>query len=609
MKTFLQQIDFILIAAWALLFPGKGSMAYFLGFALLAGYYLIRTFLAGRHITTSRFSTALMAAILLLIISALFTPNRQNALLFISDLILVALLVTGFDNGRRNRDYCITGILVLISTISLVTLILRVSGVPAKPGFFFANPIHQGIISGLGAVWLLHFLVRRLSIFRAILLVINLAGVFVSASKAAFIGTVIFGLLSIPLRRRRWLAALAGVVVLTFLIPNPVRDMFHYSLRHDPYAANRIDIWAMSLRVSEAFFPRGTGLGSFGAVAPAFNFPQEDGPARFFKVPRKTHNDYLKLLAESGVFGLIIIFLLGAAVLARIRRRGLRHRSGAVLLYLLFQALLFNLLFELTFLILFLFILDDWMESPRRYYSPSAATRISLAAFLVLLALFSYILPYRGGHYLKTARGETDFLKAFQSARRAVRATPMAPEPHLLLADIYRRYDDEHHSYRALAGARYHLTRARRLNPYSAQASTAEAEILERLISRNLKYPKLEEEIMACLDRARDAAPLNPFIRMHRARIRLEFGHAGAAVKEARNALKLEPRFLEARVFLRRHFPDTVDEDTFRQQVSAILVLRRKTRPRPGSYLYGLFLLPPADRGWLLGTFPHLSVP
>ena len=609
MRHRLNQIDFTLIAGWALLFPAKDSKAYFLGFALLAAFFLTRVFLRERHLATSGFTLALSLVVLALFASVLAAPNRQNALLLLSDLILAGLVITCLDNRRSHRDNRFIVLMVLTSLTSLVTVTLRFAGVAAKPGFFFTNPILQGVISGLAAVLLIHALVRRFAFLFGLMLVVNLAGVFASASKAAFIGTVAFGLLSIPVRRWRWILVLVGIAAMTFVIPNPVRDMFHYSLKHDPYAANRIDIWAMSLRMGRAFFPWGTGLGSFGVAAPAFNFPQEEGPARFFKVPRRSHNDYLKLVVESGVPGLAVLLILGVGIMRRLFHGGMRHRSGPAVLFLVFQALLFNLLFQLAFLLIFLFLLDDWLESPRNYHSPTPAMRISLVAFLCLIALSSYVLPFLAGRHLEAARTENDFLRAFRLAHRAARLTPLAPEPQMLLAELYRRYDTLHPSLRALATSRRHIAQAQRLNPYSAKAPVFEATLLERLITRNMKYPGLEKEILTCLDRARDAAPLDPFVRMHRARIRFEFNHPAEAAGEARSALALEPRFLEARVFLQRHFPEKADPENFRCRVAGILAMRRRLHPQPGTYLFELFSLPPADRGWLRGTFPGLRLP
>ncbi|MBN1197443.1 MAG: O-antigen ligase family protein [Candidatus Aminicenantes bacterium] len=607
MKKLLDQIDFALIAAWVILYPAKDSKAYFLGFALLAAVMLWRAFLVERHIIISGFSTGLGLAVLLLLGSVLTAPNRQNALLFLCDLVLAALIVISFDNGRRDREQAVRIMVYLVSITSLVTVVLRLAGTPPNPGFFFANPILQGVLSGLAVLMLISFLREGFAAFYWILLIVNLAAVFASSSKAAFIGTVVFGFFSIPRSRKRWMLALLTLTLLTFIIPNPVNTMFRNSLKQDPYAFDRVRIWATSLRVGQAYFPWGTGLGSFGSVAPAFNFPQEKGPARFFKVPRKTHNDYLKLFAESGIFGIAALLILVVAVARRLRARSILHQSGPAVLYLLFQAFLFNLLFLLPFLLLSLFLLGDWIESPHTYQSPTPALRLVLAAFLFLLIIFGYILPFLSNHHLEAARNEADFIKAANHARAAARLTPLAPEPHLLLADLHTRFDEVSPSLLILANARYHLQRARRLNPYSAETSLLEARLLERSIQRDLKYAGLESEIISCLDRARDAAPLNPFIRMHRARIRFEFNHDEAAAGEARAALELEPRFLEARVFLQRYFPQPNSEAEFVREVSAILELRQRKHLRPGSYLHELFSLPPAERGWLRGTFPGIS--
>ncbi|HDP93809.1 MAG TPA: hypothetical protein ENN40_00425, partial [Candidatus Aminicenantes bacterium] len=236
MRKLTDQIDFALIAAWVILYPAKDSKAYFLGFALLAAVLLFRAFLAERHIITSGFCAGLGLSVLLLLGSVLTAPNRQNSLLFLCDLVLVALIIISFDNGRRDREQAVRTLIYLISITSLVTIVLRLAGMPLNPGFFFTNPILQGVLSGLAVLLLLSFLREGFAAFYWILLTVNLAGVFASSSKAAFIGIVVFGFFSIPRHRKRWVMALLVLIVLTFVIPNPVRSMFHHSLKHDPYA-------------------------------------------------------------------------------------------------------------------------------------------------------------------------------------------------------------------------------------------------------------------------------------------------------------------------------------------------------------------------------------
>ena len=612
LKPFLQKLhnlpgsDFFLLTGWALLYPDKISLFYFLGFAALAILFIAKNLFSMRNMGISRFSILLFAVNLLLIVSVLLTPNRQKSLLFLSDLILVSFVVVGFENGRRDRGNCLKGLCIIISLLSLITLVLMAGGAPRNPGFFFANPILQGILSGLAAVLLVRYLSRRFSIFPFVLFLINLLAVFASASKAAFIGTMVFSLLSIPLRRKSWIFALLGLAALTFLIPNPIREMFHFSLTKDPYASNRIDIWAMSLRMTRANWPSGVGLGSFPEAAPAYNFPQEKGPARYFKVPRQSHNDYLRLLAEAGLPGLLILILLAAVVFRRLIRKGFAHRSGAAVLYLLFQAFLFNILFHPAFFLIFLYLLDDWIDAPQSFHSSTPLMKLSLTAFFPLILLFSYIFPAMSHHQLNASRSAPDFMQAFRSGRLAARITPLALEPQAQLASLFRRYYSKTHSPAALVEARYHLQRAHQLNPYFSEAPLAEASLLETLITRNMKYAGLEQEILRCLERARAAAPLDPFIRLHQARIHLEFHHPRQAAEEAARALELEPRCLEALVFIQRHFPSEMELNEFRSRVREVLTVRKRTQALSSSYLDQLFSLPPGDNGWLRAAHPDL---
>ena len=191
------------------------------------------------------------------------------------------------------------------SAAVIVFFALQGGRLPATP--VFKNPILQAIASALAALVFLHALLRKFRRLDMLLLVLNAAAVIISASKAAFLGLALFAAAMILARKRKWLPYLIAVLALLVLLPNPMRRMAEHSLRHDPYVLNRLDIWSMSARMFRGHFWTGVGPDLFAAAAKQYNFPQENGPARYFKLPESAHSDYWKVIAENGLPGLILV--------------------------------------------------------------------------------------------------------------------------------------------------------------------------------------------------------------------------------------------------------------------------------------------------------------
>ncbi|MBT8419919.1 MAG: O-antigen ligase family protein [Gammaproteobacteria bacterium] len=147
----------------------------------------------------------------------------------------------------------------------------------------------------------------------AALAAIVLLGIIFSRSRAG-IGVTIFGflLLTILFTRRlggygiygRIGAFVATVVGLGFVIGlAPILSRF---ATLDPVEDGRTLIWSHSLEGISAFFPVGSGPGTFPDVFPAFQ-PLELG--RWFI--NHAHNDYLEWLFEGGIIALVVMLLLG----------------------------------------------------------------------------------------------------------------------------------------------------------------------------------------------------------------------------------------------------------------------------------------------------------
>ncbi len=83
-------------------------------------------------------------------------------------------------------------------------------------------------------------------------------------------------------------------------------------------SSNRTHLWGITLRIIFAFFPLGTGLGAYGQA-----YTQFDTTGGFHRV-EYAHNDYLQILADAGIVGLV----LGGMFLYLLWREGFRNITG-----------------------------------------------------------------------------------------------------------------------------------------------------------------------------------------------------------------------------------------------------------------------------------------
>jgi O-antigen ligase len=77
---------------------------------------------------------------------------------------------------------------------------------------------------------------------------------------------------------------------------------------------SRLEFWATTLRAAGAFFPFGSGIGSFVQVYPLFDDPNRVDIA--MRVPH-AHNDYVELALETGLIGIALVLAFLAWWLAR----------------------------------------------------------------------------------------------------------------------------------------------------------------------------------------------------------------------------------------------------------------------------------------------------
>ncbi len=590
-----------------LYFPDKKSPFYFLIAALLLCLFSLRTIYFMKNLNISYFSLSLSIYNLLLILLSFFSTFPQKSFLLLADIFLVSIYFILFFHDRSSDKTLFSLLVSIISILSFVNILRSLVQIPfLKPGQpFFISTIHEGIVSGFAVLILVYYLMKHKEWQYIILLVLNVGGVFVSRSKAAYIGMFFFSILVIlsvlfrhmeKEKRRRFIIIFAGVsvlfVILTFTIPNPIKSTFYYSLKKDPYVFDRIDIWKMSLTVFKENSGTGVGLDNFSEVSGRYNFKQAHGPANYFKVAGETHNDYLQLVTEIGVAGLIVIlvlfFFLFKAIFASIY-----DLSNLLILYLLFQSLFFNILFSGFFLFIFLFLLKNILEKKITFISFTKMLKTFFCCLLIFVFAHCYLFPWISSGLVDKAAKATSIIRSFNLLKKAEYITPLDPKIHYLKALFLYNFFNKTTGIDSFQAGVGQLKKAQRLNPYFIDAYLLESEFYRVLLKKGIKYSSMDKEILSPLEKAEILAPVNPFIKMTKAGIYYEFNRLTEAEAEAKKALALEPEFVAALYFLHKNF-HYLDPPTFDKRIGEILKKAAQLNPGPDHYLYRLYEIPRA---------------
>lgn len=586
------KVEFVFLLCWMLFFPWKDSPLYFPTIVLFIVLLSFRNMYFMKNLSLSSFSYSLLAFNLLAIFSVFFAVYRRPSILWVSGISLISFYFILFFLDKRSEDDYFYLMVYIISAVSLFQVIdFMIPGIDRR-NFFFPNPIFQGVVSGIAVLVMVYYLLRKFHWPFFGLLVLNVAGVYVSESKAAFIGTAGICLLMVLLKKKKLIPVAAGLILLTFIIPNPIRDMFVFSIKHDPYAANRLDIWKMSLDIYKDHPVLGVGPENFSEVSRQYNFKQSHGPANYFKRPRSPHSDYFKLLSETGSVGLIFMFFFGFVLVKRIVSLPLFNLSTLLILYLLFQALVFDVIFHFFFFFIFLFLLKNLFEQQLIYKSFTLPLKVSCIFLLVLTFTAGYLLPYfsqsLAGKSLKT----NDLVARFNLSNKAGYLDPLDADIHYLKAVALFHYFKETTNLESFYSAVESLKKVQQLNPYFIDAYWVESDLYAHLLQENVNNAGLREEITAPLAAAEQYDPSNPFLKLRKAEIYLRFDFKEEARQEAIKSLELEPDYVMALYFLQVNFNYFPDEGTFEQRIARIREKANQYQPEPGTYLYKLFEIP-----------------
>lgn len=585
------RVDLAVILCWILFFP-RSSPAYFLTTAIVISLFSLRLVSFMKTVSYSTFSYLLGGFNLLMILAVFFSQYRLKSILAAADIILMSFYFLVFFLDKRNEKEYLHLLVYIISLVSLIKVIDSIFVISGHKDLFFGNPIFQGIASGIAFLIVLYYILEKFSPALLGLLILNAAGVFVSESKAAFIGIVGFSLLMVLLKNRKLIPVVIVFAVLALVIPNPIRNMFHHSLYKDPYAANRLDMWQMSLEIAVDNLPFGVGPDNFSEVSKKYNFKQTGGPANYFKRPQRPHNDYLKILAETGLAGALLLVVFLWALMRKLFSSSLFNIFKILILYLLFQAFLFNLTFHPFFFFIILFLLKNLFQEQPHHTTFTTSLKAWSTFLLILVLTAGYILPYYSLSRVRESHRERNVISSFNRLQSAIFFNPLDANLYYLKANNLLHYFKQSLNLEAFYSALESLKTARRLNRHDVRFYLLESDFYLSLWEHQFSYDGLSREILRPLEQAEVVDPLNTFLKLRKAEIYLRFNHPEAARQEALKALELEPEYVAALYFLQRNFQYFDDDSVFRERVNKILKKAEKIQPKPGTYLYDLYRVP-----------------
>ncbi len=590
----LPHADVTLLLGVALLYPDKFSPLYFLAVASLAlglgSWHLARQ----KQLDQGPLACGLLLLLGAMLLATLLAPARYQGLLACADFAVMIFFVSARFPALPAWEKVEPSLIFWASFSSLASLawLLLHPSLP-QATLFFPNPILQGILSGAGVLLALFRLTDRPAPLGWALLGVNAAGVLAAGAKAPFLGLALVALLWTFGKSRKALLLLLAGLALALLLPTPLHRMVNRAVRGiDLYAWDRVKIWQMDGRMVADHPWTGIGPENFAKVARSYNFPQDKGASRFGKIPESPHSEYLRILVETGLPGLLWLALagwvLGRRLLARPWRRGIK----LLFLYFLLQFLTLQFFTHPFFTLFLLLLVRQLFAGEDRPLVLRGPHLLVLPLLLGLVVGGAHLLPSVAQWQIRQAGRESDPLRRMTLLQRATRLDPLNPAiPYrqaLNWGALLRSGGDP----AALAAALDLARRASRLDPLDPAPLRLQSSLIGWVRERGVSYPGQQDEIEEPLRQAIAIDPFNPFLHLELAEVCWQGERFIEARDSAERALELEPEFVSALTFLHTRFGVDPDPVAFRQMIERIRQKRNADSLAPGTYLYNLRKIP-----------------
>ncbi|KUO49482.1 MAG: hypothetical protein APF78_07750 [Sphingomonadales bacterium BRH_c3] len=227
--------------------------------------------------------------------------------------------------GRRRVVWVLIAVTILALLVGLIqfgttgsTLDLYDSRHRGSFLGFFANRNHQGLLMAIGGAFAIAAIKDRLRNPRLAMAVAVLAAMVFFIAAVGTLSRAGIGLTTAGLAATFYACFVHGKLRWQFIVGGAVAafaSLYFVTFSSTVQAAldrfsqieenGRLEIWQKSSPLIEQYLPWGAGLGSFTTVYPVIERLEDINPLYFNRV----HNEYLELLIEFGLPGLIVLLL------------------------------------------------------------------------------------------------------------------------------------------------------------------------------------------------------------------------------------------------------------------------------------------------------------
>jgi len=359
-----------------------------------------------------------------------FNNSLNTAVLAVSYALLFYLAVSVRDVPMKNYIHLgIFAVSLIVSLIVVVQILLEKIPTATFPNKnMAAGYISYGAVLAFAHIFLEKYPARIKSIL-IFCLVLFVAAIIMTGSRGGIIA-LLFGMaFIIHIKYRKWglLAFFIILLSLFIIIPkNKIADMVKIS-GGDAYSLARVKIWKSALNIIKEKPLTGTGPGNFGLLFFKHKFEGNTSIARYGKITRFAHNEFLNVASECGIFCLIFFVWLWAVILRNCNKSPI---SSAVLIAVVSHSF-FDLTFHLPAIVVMTVLLSaDILSSDaanRGFYKFKKKYFIVLPVTFAMLNAFVFIVkPFDAEKYKIIADKfvEKDPILALSMYQKAVRLSP-----------------------------------------------------------------------------------------------------------------------------------------------------------------------------------------
>ncbi len=442
-----------------------------------------------------------------------FNASFNFLFLYITYILLFYIVVSVYS--QQFKGYIYSGLAVVAGVISILAIAQFLKGLTPLATFPNKN-LSAGYIAAVFCLVSGILFTRPVNSIKKIIyffvLIVSGIALFISDSRGG-IFAVLFGMSYLfysKFKIRGLLVLLLTALFIFILIPE--KTILHFlKTDRDIYALSRTKIWKSSLNIiSERPF-LGTGPGNYRLVFHKHKFKGHTMLARYGKITRFAHNEYLQIAAETGLLGLAGFLLILIVIFARC---GKVPAVSCALFSLAGHALVdFNMHLPAT-MILGIFLAADVMSetAEENIFPEILKKRIVLILLIVMSAnIFNFIV------------------RPADAEKYKIRADKLLDQDPVLAVALYKKavgYSPNDYEYRQTLGELYYLTG-------------------DKIASlKNLK-------------KSLELNPKNPFALKSMGQLYFNDGDYGSALNLFLKSLEIEPHYLSARHFAARCYEYT----------------------------------------------------